>query len=157
VPVPDDPAGFIAAAERGINERDLDATAGVYADAARMESLTDGAVESFAGAAEIRDAWAGYLDAMRRRDFRLRKTLVATSANVVVNEWTGTLAGRPTARGIEYWVFDDDGRVIEHRLYTFLDAGPSTSPRQRLRLLLAYPRTAVAFLRAQAHRREGPG
>ena len=41
--LPDDPAAFVAAAERGINERDVEATVGVYARDARLESVTDGA------------------------------------------------------------------------------------------------------------------
>ncbi len=153
MPVPDDPQAFIEGAERGINERDLDATAGVYAEDAFMQTFTDGAEESFRGVDEVRSAWAGYLDAMAERDFRLAKTLVATSSDTIVNEWSGTIAGRTDSRGIEYWVFDDDGRVREHRLYTFLDVRPSSSPIQRARMGLAYPRTALSFLRAQRRRR----
>jgi hypothetical protein len=152
VPVPDDPQDFIEAAERGINERDLDGTAGVYADDAFMQTLTDGAEECFRGAAAVREAWSSYLDAMAERDFRLAKTIVSISDDVICNEWTGTLGGRTESRGIEYWVFDADRKVREHRLYTFLDVRPSTSPIQRARMGLAYPRTALSFLRAQRKR-----
>ena len=152
MPVPEDPQAFIAAAERGINERDLDGTAGVYADDAYMQTLTDGASESFRGAAAVRGAWASYLEAMDARDFRLAKTIVSVSGDVICNEWTGTLGGSGESRGIEYWVFDADGKVAEHRLYTFLDVRPSTSPVQRARMGLAYPRTALSFLRAQRKR-----
>jgi nuclear transport factor 2 (NTF2) superfamily protein len=152
VPVPDDPQAFIAAAERGINERDLDATAGVYAQDVFMQTFTDGAEESFRGAEAVRGAWASYLAAMAERDFRLAKTLVATSSDTIVNEWSGTIAGRTDSRGIEYWVFDHEGRVREHRLYTFLDVRPATSAIQRARLALAYPRTALSLLRAQRRR-----
>lgn len=153
MPVPVDPQEFIAAAERGINERDLEATAGVYADDAFMQTFTDGAEESFRGSDQVRAAWASYLDAMADRDFRLAKTLVATSEDTIVNEWSGTIAGRTDSRGVEYWVFDDDGQVREHRLYTFLDVRPATSAVQRARLGLAYPRTALSLLRAQRKRR----
>lgn len=152
MPVPDDPQAFIAAAERGINERDLDGTAEVYADDAFMQTFTDGAEESFRGSAAVRDAWATYLEAMDERDFRLAKTIVSVTEEVILNEWTGTLGGRNESRGIEYWVFDGDGKVREHRLYTFLDVRPSTSPVQRARMGLAYPRTALSFLRAQRRR-----
>jgi hypothetical protein len=153
VPAPDDPQAFLAAAERGINERDLDATAAVYANDAFMQTFTDGAEESFRGGGEVRTAWASYLDAMAERGFRLAKTLVSASNDTIVNEWTGTLGGRTDSRGIEYWVFDDEGRVREHRLYTFLNVKPATSAVQRARLGLAYPRTALSFLRAQRRRR----
>lgn len=152
MPVPDEPRAFIAAAERGINERDLEGTAGVYAEDAFMQTFTDGAEESFRGAEQVRRAWAGYLDAMAERGFRLAKTLVSTSSDTIVNEWSGTIGGRTDSRGIEYWVFDERGRVREHRLYTFLDVRPATSAVQRARLALAYPRTALSFLRAQRRR-----
>ena len=84
MPVPDDPQAFIEAAERGINERDLQGTAGVYADDAFLQTFTDGAEESFRGAEQVRRAWAGYLDAMDERGFRLAKTLVSTSAETSV-------------------------------------------------------------------------
>ncbi|HEX6117335.1 MAG TPA: nuclear transport factor 2 family protein [Solirubrobacterales bacterium] len=155
MPVPDDPQAFIAAAERGINERDLEGTAGVYAQDAFMQTLTDGAEESFHGAGAVRGAWASYLEAMAARDFRLAKTIVSVCGDVICNEWTGTLGGHTESRGIEYWVFDGEGRVREHRLYTFLDVRPSTSPVQRVRMGLAYPRTALSFLRAQRKRSRG--
>ena len=153
MPVPDDPQAFIAAAERGINERDLEATAVVYAEDAYMQTLTDGAEESFSGAAAVRAGWASYLEAMAARDFRLAKTLVSVSDEVICNEWTGTVGGRGESRGIEYWVFDGGGKVAEHRLYTFLDVRPSTSPIQRARMGFAYPRMALSLLRAQRRRR----
>jgi len=152
VPVPDDPQAFISAAERGINERDLEGTAGVYAEDAFMQTFTDGAEESFRGASAVRGAWKSYLEAMDDRDFRLAKTIVSVADDVILNEWTGTLGGRNESRGIEYWVFDAERKVREHRLYTFLDVRPSTSPVQRARMGLAYPRTALSFLRAQRKR-----
>jgi hypothetical protein len=152
LPAPGDPEAFLAAAERGINDRDLEATAGVYAPDAFMQTFTDGAEESFRGAAAVRGAWASYLDAMAQRGFRLAKTLVSSSDAVIVNEWTGTLGGRTDSRGIEYWVFDSDGKVSEHRLYTFLNVKPATSALQRARLGFTYPRTALSLLRAQRRR-----
>ncbi|MEA2479057.1 MAG: hypothetical protein QOJ07_979 [Thermoleophilaceae bacterium] len=151
--LPGDPAAFVAAAERGINTRDLDATAAVYAEAATLESLTDGAREEYRGAEAIRSAWSAYLEAMEARSFRLHKTLTAVSGDTIVNQWEGTLGGRTDAQGIEYWRFDADAKVSEHRMYTFMNVKPSSSPIQRLRLTIAYPATALAFLRAQARER----
>src|SRR4051794_40075744 len=85
--LPDDPAAFVAAAARGINEYDLDATAGPYADDATLESIADGALEAFRGAGEIRAGWAGYLEGMRRTGFNLEKTLVSATDGVIVNTW----------------------------------------------------------------------
>ena len=148
--LPDDPSEFIAAAERGINQRDLEATASVYADDALLEAITDGAVERFLGADEIRAGWEGYLKAMDQRGFSLRKQLRAVEGDTIVNEWTGTLGGRTKAIGIEHWTFDDGGKVRMHRMYSFLNIKPSTNPLQRLRLTLNYPLTAIAFLRARS-------
>lgn len=147
--VPEDPAAFVAEAERATNERDLEATAALYSDDARLESFTDGAREEYRGPSEIRTGWKAYFAAMEDRDFKLRKKLTAVSDDTIVNDWTGTLGGRTEAHGIETWRFDGEGKVREHEMYTFLNVKPSTSPLARLRLTLDYPLTALAFLRAQ--------
>ena len=151
--VPPDPARFVADAEQGINERDLRAAASVYAPNAVLDSITDGALERHVGADAIQRAWEGYLAAMKKRGFSLRKTLVSVGADTIVNEWKGTLGGRTDARGIELWRFDDKGRVIEHRMYSLLNVRPSESRRQRVRLVLNYPLSAMTFLREQRRRR----
>jgi nuclear transport factor 2 (NTF2) superfamily protein len=147
--VPDDPTGFVAAAERGINERDLDATARVYADDARLENFFDGAREEHRGADDIRRAWSGYLEAMGERDFRLKKQLQTVGDDIIVNDWTGTLGDRTEEHGIESWRFDESGKVVEHRMFSFMNVKPADSPLQRLRLAMSYPISALAFLRAQ--------
>ena len=147
--LPDDPAAFVEAAERGINDYDLDATAGVYASDARLENYVDGAYEAWEGGDAVRRAWGMYLEAMRERRFTLRKTLVAAAGDTIVNTWTGSLGGRTDAAGIEYWRFDGEGRVREHRLYSLMNVKPSTSPLARLRMAFSYPLSAVAFLRAR--------
>jgi hypothetical protein len=147
VALPDDPAAFVAAAERGINERDLDATAGSYAPGARLENFVDGSFEAWEGADAIRRAWGAYLAAMDARGFTLRKELTSASGDTVVNTWTGSLGGRTDAEGIEYWRFDEEGRVREHRMYSLMNVKPSTHPLGRLRMALSYPLSARAFLR----------
>ena len=149
MPLPDDPAAFVAAAERGINEYDLDATAGAYAADARLENYVDGAFEGWDGADAIRGAWGAYLDAMRERGFTLRKTLLSATGDTVVNTWTGSLGGRTDAQGIEYWRFGDDGKVREHRMYSLMNVKPAAHPLARLRMALAYPLSSLAFLRAR--------
>ena len=147
--LPDDPAAFVAAAERGINEYDLDATAGAYSRDGRLENYVDGSFESWEGADAIRAAWGAYLDAMRERRFTLRKTLLAATGDTIVNTWTGSLGGRTDAQGIEYWRFDEAGGVREHRMYSLMNVKPSSSPLARARMALAYPASALAFLRAR--------
>jgi hypothetical protein len=147
--LPEDPAAFVAAAERGINEYDLDATAGAYGPDARLENYVDGAFESWEGAERVREAWGAYLDAMRERGFTLRKTLLSAGGDTIVNTWTGSLGGRTDAQGIEYWRFGDDGKVREHRMYSLMNVKPSTHPLARLRMALAYPLSSLAFLRAR--------
>lgn len=153
--LPADPAAFIAEAERCVNERDVEATVAAYAQGGRLEAFTDGALETYEGAGAIRRGWSGYLAAMDARGFTLKKRMTAIDGDTIVNEWSGSLGGRTEAEGIERWTFDDDGKVREHRMYSYLNVKPSKSPLQRLRLGLAYPATAFAFLREQ--RRAGGG
>ncbi|MDQ3935081.1 MAG: nuclear transport factor 2 family protein [Actinomycetota bacterium] len=147
--LPDDPAAFVAAAERGINDYDLDATAAVYAGDALLENYVDGTFESWEGADAVRRAWGMYLEAMKERRFTLRKTLVSAADDTIVNTWTGSLGGRTDAEGIEYWRFDGDGKVRQHRLYSLMNVKPSTNPLGRARMAFAYPLSALAFLRAR--------
>ena len=153
VALPEDPAAFVAAAEGGINERDLASTAGVYAPNAVLDVLTDGAFERHVGGDAIRRAWEGYLAAMESRGFSLRKTLLAASGDTITNEWKGTLGGRTDARGMEMWRFDESGRVVEHRMYSLMNVKPATSRLARLRVSASYPITAARFLREQRKRR----
>jgi nuclear transport factor 2 (NTF2) superfamily protein len=147
--LPDEPVAFVAAAERATNERALDVVGPLYAPDATFVSVTDGAVTRAAGRDEIVRAWRLFFAFLAARDFRLAKRLLVAADGVIVNEWTGSLGGRTHATGIEAWRFDDHGLICEHTLYSYLDARPATSPRQRLRLLAAHPRTALAFARAE--------
>ena len=147
--LPENPEAFVAAAERGINERDLDATAGVYADGGRLENYVDGAFEQWEGGEAIRRAWGAYLEAMGERGFSLRKTLLSAEGDTVVNTWTGSLGGRTDAHGIEYWRFDEAGKVREHRMYSLMNVKPAASPLARARMAFAYPLSALSFLRAR--------
>jgi len=158
VALPADPAAFVAAAERGVNERDLIATIGVYSPTATLTSITDGAREQATGTDALRRAWAGYLDGMETRGFWLRKTLSAAAGDTIANEWVGGFGiprtGVPLrALGAERWTFDEDGLVHDHIMWTFFDVRPSTTLVARARIGLATPRTALAFLRAQRRHR----
>jgi nuclear transport factor 2 (NTF2) superfamily protein len=147
--LPDDPAAFVAAAERITNERAAHAVRPLYAADAVFEAVTDGAISRAEGRDRIVRTWELFFAFLAARDFRLTKRLLLAADGVVVNEWKGSLAGRTHAVGIEVWRFDDSGLISEHTLYSYLNARPATSILQRLRLLVAYPLTALAFLRAE--------
>jgi SnoaL-like domain len=146
--LPDDPEGFVREAERITNEADLEAAVALYAPDGELESVTDGATEHYRGRAEITRAWRIYMQALSARGFRIRKQLLVAANGVIVNEWAGTIGkGKPTM-GIEVWRFDAAAEIAEHRMYSFLSTKPSEHALQKLRMLFAYPRTALAFQKA---------
>lgn len=140
---------FVAEAERMTNERDVDGIRTVFAPDGRQTATIDGLVIMARGIDEIHQRWAVMCRFMTTRQMIVAKTLVTADEHTIVNEWTGTMAGRECARGIEVWQLNDAGRVFDQRLYGFLDARPDTSPVQNLRMLVAHPQTAAAFARAR--------
>ncbi len=151
--LPDDPEAFVTAAERAVNERDLEAWVRVYAPGAVLRSVTDGARGEHYGADAIRQAVAGYLAGMEATGFELRKELLDAAEGLVVNRWESRFRAGRRGEGIETWRFGADGQVVEHTMLTFFDVRSSTSAIARLRLMAAYPRIALAFLRATRGRR----
>jgi hypothetical protein len=147
--LPSDPAAFVTDAERTTNERTFEAMRGAYSEDAVFVCVADGAVTRAVGADEVIAAWRVLGAFMARRSFELTKTLLLAADGVIVNEWTGSLAGRTTATGIEVWRFDADGLICEHRLYSYLNTRDARSTLQRLRLFASYPLTAIAFGRAE--------
>jgi ketosteroid isomerase-like protein len=145
---PDDPTAFVSEAERATNEYDLEGAASVYAQDAVMHSVTDGAEETHRGADAIRTAWDGYFEGMRATGFQLSKSLVSADGDTIVNSYDSSFGDGRKGRGIETWRFDDEGKVREHHMYSFFEVRPSSSLVQQLRLLISYPRIALAFLRA---------
>lgn len=101
-------------AERITNERLLDALPALYAPDAVFTSVTDGVVSKAQGADEVLRAWRVFFAFLGARDFSLTKRLVVAADGVLVNEWTGSLAGRTHATGVEVWRFDGDGLIAEH-------------------------------------------
>jgi nuclear transport factor 2 (NTF2) superfamily protein len=144
-----DAASFVAAAERASNAFDLDAVVAVYAEHATLEVVADGAHERHAGRADLRLAWTGYLEGMRRQRLNLRKELLSAEDRAVTNLWRGSLGSAHAACGMEFWRFGDDGLVVEHLMWSFLDLRPAGSLRGRLRLALTYPLLAADLFRAQ--------
>ena len=141
---------FVAEAERMTNERDVDGIREVFVPDGRWTATIDGLLLRAEGIDEIHRGWGTMCRFMAARRMFVTKSLVTADEQTVVNEWTGTIAGRDSARGIEVWQLDADGKVVDQRLYGFLDARPDTSPVQNLRMLAAHPLTAFAFARARA-------
>jgi len=140
---------FVAEAERMTNERDVDGIRHVFASAGHQIATLDGLLIEASGIDEIHRAWGTMCAFMEKRQMYVEKTLVAADANTIVNEWTGTVAGKRSARGIEVWTLDEEGLVADQHLYGFLDARPESSPVQSLRMLAAHPLTAIAFARVR--------
>jgi hypothetical protein len=145
-----DAAAFVAEAERMTNERDVDGIRRVFAPTARWAATLDGLLVEAEGIEEIHRGWSVMCRFMERRRMYVSKRLVLSDDRVVVNEWTGTVAGRDSARGIEVWERDAAGLVVDQRLYGFLDVRGESSVVQNLRMLVAHPLTATAFVRARS-------
>lgn len=142
---PDRPEDFVADAQRITNERDVDAVLDVFAPTATWTTVMDGLVITARGHAEIHARWGLMCRFMQARGLLVEKELVTSDDRTIVNEWTGSLAGRTEARGIEVWRFDDLGRVEEQHLYGFLNTGADTAVLPSLRMLASYPLTALTF------------
>jgi ketosteroid isomerase-like protein len=141
---------FVAEAERMTNERDVDGIRAVVSEDAHQVATLDGLLIEARGRDEIHRAWGTMCAFMEARRMFVTKTLVTADETTIVNEWTGEVAGRQTARGIEVWKLDGDGLVVEQRLYGFLDARPESSLVQNLRMLVAHPLTALGYARARS-------
>jgi hypothetical protein len=141
---------FVAEAERMTNERDVDGIRAIVSEDAHQVATLDGLLIEARGRDEIHRAWGTMCAFMEARRMFVTKTLVTADETTIVNEWTGEVAGRQTARGIEVWKLDGDGLVVEQRLYGFLDARPESSPIQNLRMLVAHPLTAIGYARARS-------
>jgi len=142
-------AAFVAEAERMTNERDVEGVRDVFAPDGHWVATLDGLLIEATGVKEIERSWAVMCAFMDKRRMYVEKSLVVADGTTVVNEWVGVVAGRRSARGIEVWVRDTEGRGLDQRLYGFLDARPESSPVQNARMLLAHPLTAVAFARVR--------
>ncbi len=146
---PADPARFVADAERISNTADVEAALAVYAADAVLESLTDGTLLVHHGRPELDRAVQVMFSVARERRLQVKKQLSTVTDDTIVNTWEGTIGRQRQARGIEVWSFDAAGKVCHQRMYTFLDVRSDRDLLQRLRILLLYPRTALAFMRAQ--------
>lgn len=130
---------FLRSAESAFNQKDIKAACAEYADEATLEFLTNGTFDSFSGLSRIKVGWRGVFKAIPY--FRLKKTLVLSDAQKIVNEWEGTIDKREKvpARGIEIWHFNTKGKVIHHKLYTFLKVYSAGGLKGKLQFGLTSP------------------
>lgn len=147
--LPDDPAAFVAEAEKATNDYDRGVIRRVFAADAVSEQISSGARDVFHGVDEISAAWEADCAGFETSRLRVEKTLISAGGDVIANTWQGEFFGRPGARGLEVWRFDAEGKVRQHHLYSYVDTGPASSLKQRMRMLLNYPRLAVTFARAR--------
>jgi hypothetical protein len=147
--VPADASRFVADAQRISNAANVEEALAIYAPDAVLESVTDGTLLAHRGSSELRAGIEIMFSVARARSVHVQKELVAVADDTIVNRWEGTVGRRQQTRGVEIWKFDENGMVCHQRLYTFLDVRPESDWVQRLRLLVLYPRTALAFVRAQ--------
>jgi hypothetical protein len=104
------------------------------------------------GAAEIRSALERLAADLAERGLVVHRSLVSASDDTITAEWEAVADGRVEAKGVEYWRFDAEGRVYEHRIYGHPSAEPVESPVARLRTALVHPRAAFALLRERRRR-----
>src|SRR4051794_14519717 len=119
--LPDDPHAFIKAAEHNSNVQDLEANCAPYAQDVVYEQITDGVQERHTGWAAVHAAWRIYFDVARDTGLHIEKTIITTGDDVIVNEWRGRQRDGRSIAGMEFWRFDADGRVAEHRMFQFLN------------------------------------
>lgn len=115
---------------------------GVYADDAVLELRG-----LHRGGAEIRRALEGWLGDQAGAGVEIRRALISASGDSVVDEWERLVDGRLESKGIEYWRFNADGLVYEHRIYGHRAVRPGPSLRERVRMGFAHPAAGLALLR----------
>ena len=121
---------------------DGDALLGAYADGAVLELRG-----LHRGVAEIRRALEGWLGGEPGMRVEIRRELVSASDDSITDEWERLVDGRLESKGLEYWRFDADGLVYEHRVYGHRAVQPGPGLRERVRMALAQPAAGFALLR----------
>ncbi|MFL5910795.1 MAG: hypothetical protein ACJ768_09545 [Gaiellaceae bacterium] len=99
------------------------------------------------GAAEIRRALEGWLGEQSGEVVEIRRTLVSASDDSITDEWERMVDGQLESKGLEYWRFNPNGLVYEHRIYGHRAVQPGPGLRERVRMALAHPAAGFALLR----------
>jgi hypothetical protein len=99
------------------------------------------------GLAEIRSALGSWLAGESGSSVEIRRVLVSASDDSITDEWERVVDGRLESKGLEYWRFNADGLVYEHRIYGHRAVQPGPGLRERARMALAHPAAGFALLR----------
>lgn len=140
---PEDAAAFVESVERATNGYLTDVIFEIFAEDARVVTITDGGRDEHVGVVDIHRAWVTDCATFKAHRFKVEKLLIAATEDTIVNDWRGGPNGRREGCGIEVWTFDHEGKVIQQRLYSYLMVRSTTNPLQVLRLLLTSPRFSL--------------
>ena len=121
---------------------DGDALLGAYAPEAVLELRG-----LHHGLAEIRSGLDSWLRGGPGTQVEIRRTLVSVSEDSITDEWERFEDGALESKGLEYWRFNGDGLVYEHRVYGHRAVQPGPGLRERVRMALAHPAAGLALLR----------
>ncbi|QZH69446.1 hypothetical protein [Mycolicibacterium farcinogenes] len=138
---------FAADAERMTNGVLLDEWLMIYRDDAVAEWIADGVIQRHVGIDEISRAARVLAGVWRDENLRVTKTVEAVTSDTIVLTWNGGFRDGNKQFGTEFWTFADDGKVINHRMYAYLDLRPQNSLKSYIRLLVTSPRVALSFTR----------
>ncbi|WP_066909719.1 nuclear transport factor 2 family protein [Millisia brevis] len=147
------PGEFLAAAERITNDGRVDEFLALFSEDCVAEWILDGAVDTHRGIDEIRTAAVELFTVCHELGLHVDKTLECADGDTLACTWTGGFNGGTRQFGTEIWTFRD-GLVVRHRMYSYLDVRPSSSPWATLRLACTAPKVVGALLRYRiTHRR----
>lgn len=140
---------FLEGAATAFNGQDIELCCADYTEDAKLEFFSDGVYELLTGTQMIRKAWRAVFSAIPA--FRLEKELLAFDNHLIINEWYGSIdkQKKTKSQGIEWWKFDNSGKVIHHRLYSFLSVVNGNSLAGKLKFGIAHPLIGVRIENAR--------
>ena len=145
---------FISEAEKAFNAKNLESNCAVYAEDAEVDFFTDGIHDRFVGIDEIREGWRAVFKALPH--FELKKEISMAEDSIIINEWVGSIdrSQKRTARGIEIWRLNKDGKVVRHRLYSFFRLYEADSWRGKMHFGITSPVTGFRLEKERRRSRD---
>lgn len=146
--------GYIKGAESMFNGRDVTNIMADYRDDAIMEMYAEGLFERYETHDAIANAYR-FIFALFP-SFSLTKSLVSADDRHIVCEWEGSIDGRRRSYGLDLWWFDEEGRIVRHKMMSFGHLVAAESIKGRMRWMLVHPNTAFRSLRLKHIRHVAP-